>query len=58
MNRPNIGDIVRIIINGQEYYAKVRAVSPPYCKLELTRYVPVDGKRTKVYVARLDEINS
>ena len=46
--RIQVGDIVRITINGQDYYAKVRAVAPPYCKLELPRYVPVDGKRVKL----------
>ena len=51
-----VGDVIRITINGQDYYAKVRAVAPPYCKLELPRYVPVDGKRVKVYVARLSDI--
>jgi len=51
-----VGDVVRIPISGKEYYAKVRAVIPPYCKLELPRYVPIDGKRIKVYVARLSDI--
>jgi len=58
MNKPNIGDVVRITISGQEYYAKVRAVAPPYCKLELPRYVPIDGKRIKVYVVKLSDISA
>jgi len=53
---PKPGQWVVVDVNGKEIPARIRAVMGGYCKLELSKHVYLDGRRTRVYVVKLKDI--
>lgn len=50
------GDWVTIRINGVDEPARIRGIIGNLCKLELSKYIHLDGYRTKVYNAWAKDI--
>lgn len=56
LTRPQVGDWVTVKVNGEEISARIRAITGDYCKLQLSRYVYLDGHRTGVCVVKVRDI--